>query len=255
MKRLIYIALVLTVVITGCKKNEQLLYHDIARIQLNDTATINSTFVYEPASTTRDTIYIQVNTIGKTTSNDREVKLTQVTEKNEPFPAVAGVQYVSMDDPSLKKLMVIKANAVSARIPVVLLRDTSLKNNSYRLRLQLTANDQFGLGEVQYRSIAIRFSDHLERFFSWRVDAGQAPAFYTFGKYSIGKHQFMIDVLHETIDEAWYQAASSIGALTNYQNLLKTALARFNSDPANIASGKAPLRETSSPSSLAISFP
>ena len=255
MKRLIYIALILTTVITGCKKNEQLLYHDIARVQLNDTATINSTFVYDPATVTRDTVYVQVNTIGKTANNDREVKLVQVTEENEPFPAVAGVHYVSLDDPSLKKLMVIKANAVSAMIPIVLLRDTSLKTNSYRLQLQLTANDQFGLGEVQYRSIAIRFSDHLERFFSWRVDASQAPAFITFGKYSIGKHQFMIDVLHETIDEAWYQAASSIGALTNYQNLLKTALAKFNSDPANIASGKAPLRETSSPNSLAITFP
>ena len=255
MKRLIYIALILIAAITGCKKNEQLLYNDIARVQLNDTATINSTFVYEPVTTTQDTVYVQVNTIGKTTSNDREVKLVQVTEKDEPFPAVAGVHYVSMDDPSLKKLMVIKANAVSALIPVVLLRDTSLKSNSYRLRLELTANDQFGLGEVQYRSIAIRFSDHLERFFSWRVDGTQAPAFFSFGKYSIGKHQFMIDVLHETIDEAWYQAASSIGALTNYQNLLKSALARFNSDPANIASGKAPLRETSSPNSLAISFP
>jgi len=65
----------------------------------------------------------------------------------------------------------------------------------------------------------------------------------------------MINVLHETIDEAWYQAASSIGALANYQNLLKGALAAFNSDPANIASGKAPLRETDSPNSLAISFP
>lgn len=255
MKRLIYIALILTAVISGCKKNEQLLYHDIARVQLNDTATINSTFVYESPTTTRDTVYVQVNTIGKIANNDREVKLVQVTEPDELFPAVAGVHYVSMDDPSLKKLRVIKANAVSAKIPVVLLRDTSLKSNSYRLRLELTANDQFGLGEVQYRSIAIRFSDHLERFFSWRVDANQAPAFITFGKYSMGKHQFMIDVLHETIDEAWYQTASSIGALTNYQNLLKSALARFNSDPANIASGKAPLRETSSPNSLAISFP
>jgi hypothetical protein len=255
MKRLIYIALMLTAAITGCKKNERLLYHDIARVQLNDTATINSTFVYEPVTTTKDTVYVQVNTIGKTTNHDREVKLVQVTEKGEPFPAVAGVHYVSMDDPSLKKLMVIKADAVSALIPVVLLRDTSLKSNSYRLRLELTANDQFGLGEVQYRRIAIRFSDHLERFFSWRVDAGQAPAFYTFGKYSTGKHQFMINVLHETIDEAWYQAASSIGALTNYQNLLKSALARFNNDPANIASGKAPLRETDSLNSLAISFP
>src|SRR5882762_10394200 len=100
MKRLIYIALILTAVITGCKKNEQLLYNDIARVQLKDTATLNSTFVYEPATTTKDTVYVQVNTIGKITNYDREVKLVQVTEKDEPFPAVAGVHYIPMDDPS-----------------------------------------------------------------------------------------------------------------------------------------------------------
>ncbi len=256
MKRLIYFSLIfLAAGLIGCSKADELLYEDIARVQMADTATVNSTFVYEPATKTRDTVYIQVNTIGKTTNYDRAVKLVQVAEKNEPNPAVPGVHYLAMDDPSLKSLMVVKANAVKALIPVVLLRDASLKNNSYRLRLELAANDQFDLGETQSQSRAIRFSDRLERFYSWRVDTYVAPAYGYFGKYSTRKHQYMVDVLHEQIDEAWYQAALSIGALTHYKNLIKEALAAYNSDPANIASGKAPMKETDDPNSLVITFP
>lgn len=256
MNRLISITLIsLVAVVTGCSKTDGLLYSDSARLQLGDTTTVSSTFVYEPAAKTRDTVYIQVNTIGKMAAYDREVTLVQVAEKNEPNPAVAGVHYVSMTDPSLKSQMVIKANTVSAMIPVVLLRDVSLKTKSIHLRLELAANDQFGLGELQKRSRAVIFSDRLERFYSWRTDAGASAAFVSFGKYSTRKHQFMIDVLHEQIDEAWFQAALSIGEIQHYKNFLKDKLNVFNTDPANIASGIAPMRETSDLTSPVITFP
>ncbi len=105
------------------------------------------------------------------------------------------------------------------------------------------------------QSKTIIFSDRLERFYSWRVDGTQAAAFNNFGKYSTRKHQFMVDILREQIDEAWYQAALSIGALQNYKNLLKDRLNAFNIDPVNIASGKAPMRETDVVGSPLITFP
>ncbi|HEY0177271.1 MAG TPA: DUF4843 domain-containing protein, partial [Pedobacter sp.] len=251
-----------------------LLYNDAARVQLNDTSTTNITFYYEPASVTRDTVYIQVNTIGGFTDYNRDVKLIQVPEYNysytrdpvtnqvidtiateKPYKAVAGVHYVAMDDPSLKDMVVVKAHQVTAQIPVILLRDTSLKTNSYRLRLQLVGNSEFGLGELKSAAVTIVFSDHLERFYSWRVDGYTASAYSSFGKYSIAKHQFMVDVLKVKIDEAWYQAILAMQAQSHYKNLLKEALSVFNNDPANIASGKAPLRETSSPNSPIVTFP
>ncbi|WP_293306795.1 DUF4843 domain-containing protein [Pedobacter sp. UBA5917] len=257
MKRLTYslAAILISVTAISCSKTQGLLYSDVARVQLNDTATVSSTFVYDAPTITRDTIYIQVNTIGEMANVDRAVKFVQVNNKTDLFPAVSGQHFVPFDDPSIKNLMVIKANTVKAKIPVILLRDASLKTNTYRLRLQLAANDQFALGEVQSRSTSILFSDRLERFYSWRVDNGAAPAFYTLGKYSTRKHQFMIDVLHEQIDEAWYQTMVNLGAQQHYGNTLKTALAKFNNDPVNIASGKAPLRETDEVGSLPITFP
>jgi hypothetical protein len=274
MKRLIYIIAILMAAASGCTKSEYLLFSDVARVQLSDTTTLSSTFIYDPATVTKDTVYILVSTIGGITNYDRPVKLVQVPEfdytyvrdpitnqitdtiaTERPFKAVAGTHYMDLADKSLESMMVVKADSVSALIPVVLLRDASLKTNSYRLRLQLVANKEFSLGEKNAREKTIVFSDRLERFFSWRVDATNAPAFNNFGKYSTGKHQFMMDVLKVNIDEAWYQAALAAQATGNYVNLLKGALTTFNNDPANIASGKAPLRETDSPASAVITFP
>lgn len=247
--------ILLSATYVGCKKADQLVYSDQARVQLSDTATLSQTFVYEPATVTRDTVYIRVNTIGEIKNVDRAVQLVQVPDGPAERTAKPGIHFVALDDPSLKSLMVIKANEVFAMIPVVLFRDTSLRTNSYRLRLQLAGNDQFGLGEGTLRSRAIQFSDRLERFFSWRFDTTVASAFNNFGKYSTRKHQFMIDVLGQQIDEAWYQAALLAGAAGHYKNVAKAELNTFNSNPANIASGAAPMRETSLPTSPLVTFP
>ena len=271
-KQLSILLAVLLVAATSCKKAQELLYSDINRVQLSDTAALNTTFVYDAATVTRDTIYMQVNTIGGISANERPVTLLQVPEYDysyvrdpvtnktdtikteKPFKAVAGVHYVDFKDPSVQSLMVIKANQASSLIPIILLRDASLKTESYRLRFELQTNSSFGLGEKKAIGRTILFSDRLERFYSWRFDNGTAPAFYSFGKYSTAKHQFMIDVIKANIDEAWYQAAVATGALSHYINYLKDALVKFNNDPGNIASGKAPLRETSAASSPLVTF-
>lgn len=274
MKRLIcYIAVVL-VITSGCKKADLLMYNDMARVQLNDTAAMSSTFIYEAPSVVKDTVYIRVNTIGGITNYDRPVKLEQVQEYDytyvrdpvtnvvidtiiteKPFTAQPGIHYVGLNDKGIAPMMVVKANEVFANIPIVLLRDASLKANTYRLRVQLAANSEFGLGEIKAREKTIIFSDRLERFYSWRVDNTTASAYNSFGKYSIGKHQFMIDVLKTNIDDEWFMAALNAGALGQYRTVLKEALTAYNADPANIASGKAPLRESDAPGSAAVTFP
>jgi hypothetical protein len=241
---------------------------------LRDTTSIAYTFVYEPEPVRQDTVFIKLNTIGDVANYNREVQLIQIPEytysyvpnaqdpkiidtiKTEmPNKAVPGKHYVPFDDPSLKNRMVVQADSVTALIPVILLRDPSLKNETCRLRVQLAASPDFGLGEVKAREITILFSDRLERFYSWRVDNYQASAYNTFGKYSINKHQFMIDILKIRIDEEWYQAVVALGAAQHYKNYLKEELEKFNNDPENIAAGKAPMRETGDPNSPIVFFP
>ncbi len=66
----------------------------------------------------------------------------------------------------------------------------------------------------------------------------------------------MIDVQNAMIDDDWYKAIAAAGAQTHYKNLFKKiALVVFNTDPANISSGKSPLRETSDPTSPVVTFP
>ena len=274
MKKYLFISFLLLALAAGCKRNEYLLFSDIARIQQADTTEITYTFIYTAPSVERDTVYIPVNTIGGITDKDRPVKLEQLTEYDytyvrdpvtnqitdtiateRPFKAVPGKHYVPFDDPSIASLMVVKANQPTASLPVILLRDPSLKENTWRLRVQLAANSEFEIGETRFTQRAIVFSDRLERFYSWRFDNGVAPAWGNFGNYSIRKHQFMIDVLGVQIDENWYQAILQAQATNHYKLLMKDALAAYNSDPANIASGKAPMRETDSPTSPLITFP
>lgn len=274
MKKYFCITFILLAVIGGCKKSDYLLYSDVARIQQADTSEMVFSFVYIDPAVTRDTFYIPVNTIGGITDKDRAVKLEQVSEYDytyvrdpitnqitdtiateRPFKAVAGQHYVAFDDPAVASLMVVKAKNAVDSLPVILLRDPTLKTNTWRLRVKLSANDQFAIGEKQAVERTLIFSDRLERFFSWRVDGYQAAAFSSFGNYSTRKHQFMVDLLKIPIDEVWYKAIEQAGAQTHYKILFREALAAFNADPANIASGKAPLRETDSPTSTVITFP
>ncbi len=123
------ISFIILAPVAGCKRNEYLLFSDIARIQQADTTEMTYTFVYEAPAVVRDTVYIPVNTIGGITDKDRPVKLEQITEytytyvrdpvtnqitdtiaTERPFKAVPGKHYVAFDDPSIASLMVIKAN-------------------------------------------------------------------------------------------------------------------------------------------------
>jgi hypothetical protein len=271
MKTLIYYTLIILLAAAACSQEDPMSFQGDARVQLNDTAILRHTFVYADATVQRDTIYIQINTIGETSDRDRRVKLVQIPEyavsyvtdpvTNEvtdtvitelPNKALPGVHYVPTDDPSLQALHVIKARAVTAMIPVILLRDATLKTDDYRLRLQIEASDDFLPGEKRMVARTILFSDRLVQPSFWDININ-----YTFGTYSLRKHQFMIDVSGERIDTEWYDTyvRNIVGAPQQYKNFFKVALNDFNNDPANIASGVAPLRESDNPGSPLITFP
>lgn len=274
MKKYSCIIVILLAITAGCKKADYMMYSGGVHIQLKDTLAMSYTFIYEDAAVTRDTVLIDLKTIGGIADHNRAVTVEQIPEYDitykydpttnkvtdstvtpKPYTAVAGKHYIPFTDKGAQAIMFIAADSATGKLPIILLRDTSLKTNSYRLRIRLTANDEFAIGEKYAIERTIIFSDKLERFDSWKVDNYTAPAYSYFGKYSTGKHQFMIDVLKTRIDEAWYQAIVAVQAPQHYKNLLRDALNAFNTDPANIASGKAPVRETSDPNSLVISFP
>lgn len=274
MKKYCCIIVLLLAIAVSCKKADYMLYNDGHRIQIADTTPLSYSFLYKDASVTRDTVYVQMNTIGGIVDYNRPITIEQIPEYDKtyvrdpatnkiidstitekPFKAIPGKHYISFTDPAVQNLMVVRADSAIDKLPVILIRDADLKTNSYRLRIKLIANDEFAIGETKQVERTIVFSDRLERFESWKTDISSSPAFVSFGKYSTGKHQFMIDVLKVRIDEEWYKAIIAAGAVQHYKVLLRDALAAFNADPANIAAGKAPVHETSDPASPIITFP
>lgn len=258
--------------LVSCQKSEIPVYSGDTLVQLKDTIPQGYTFLYEPSAISRDTLWIPITVIGGKTAYDRAVSLIQVQEYRDSliydqsgkqigkesvpvlFTAIPGKHYIAFDQPTMKELLIVKAGQVEALLPIILLRDPSLKDNSYRLRLSFAENDNFRLGDSKLLEKLVQFSDRYERFYSWRFDNFNAPAFGTFGKYSQRKHEFIYETLGEPITEEWYQALAKEGAQNHYQNIMREALFIFNSTPENISSGKAPMRETDDEKSPLITF-
>ena len=95
-----------------------------------------------------------------------------------------------------------------------MLRDASLKDNEYYLSLQLSENDEFKIGgvkkDVEYM---ITFADKLIKPSFW--DKSYQGA-YTFGDYSTRKHEFMIEISGDIIDDGWWDKITGITGLRDY---------------------------------------
>ena len=245
----------------SCKENSALEYENDPALYFENTTygqrdSIAHTFFIQPDDQMRDTVFIEILTMGYPTDSDRPFILEQ-TNAGQPGSAIAGKHFVAFDSEEARKLMVIPAGEVSANIPIILLRDVSLKEEIYYLTLQLIENDEFKIGgvtkDVEY---AITFADKLIKPNFW--DLPYQGSYY-FGKYSMRKHEFMIEVAGGKIDDEWwrslYGASSVTGLLAYYQSKFKTELDKYNSDPENIANGLAPMREiVGDPTSNLVTF-
>lgn len=255
----------------SCQEAEQMLFNGVARVQMDEDNEQKVDFYYQDNSILRDTVYLTVNTIGDPEDRVRRIALEQITEYDityqydnkgnvvdstvteKPNKAVPGVHYVPMDAPEMESLLVIQPNAVTAEIPVIILRDASLKEEEYRLCLQLKSTDDFLLGERDHLSGAIVMADKLSKPNFWTSTVES----YYFGTYSTRKYEFMYEVAGEKIDDEWYDRLLEDRAeLYFFCDKFKSALEEYNNDPENIAQGLAPMREDQSdPNSPRIVFP
>lgn len=259
--------------VTGCQEANLMLYQDEPRVYFGSYSRGESISFYYAADDIRtDTVYISVQTMGGPRNYDRPVSFKQVTKldidyvmengivvdstvSENPYNAVPGKHFMPFDHEDIRELMVIPASEVSARIPVILLRDPSLKENEYYLNFELIENDEFKLGGAKEdMGFEINFADKLIKPNFWDTVMKD----YYWGAYSTRKHEFMIEVSGERIDDEWWNSKVNgvTGAISYYQNKFKAALNAFNSDPQNIESGVAPLREIENdPTSNLIVFP
>lgn len=259
----IYLFTILLLFLISCNESELMQYKDVPRVYLGGyERQASRTFYYDSEEVIRDTVYIYVETMGGPKEYNRSISFKQMTiydieyviENGQkidstitenPHNAVAGKHFLAFDNDEAKKMMIIPANEVNAKIPVVLFRDLSLKNDEYYLKLQLVENEEFKIGgEQKDVEFTITFADKLIKPNFWGNNP-YAGGYWLFKEYSTRKHKFMIDVTGERIDDDWYNTKvyGINGASNYYQAKFRTALDKFNNDPENIRSGAAPMRE------------
>ena len=221
--------------LTSCEKDLPLydtpdnrLYFDIYGVT-GDTL-VNYSFYYN-TGIQKDTVWIKLHTIGFASDANRPFELEQVlTGEND---AQAGVQYVAFDNPEVQKYYYIPAGQATARVPVIVLRDASLKQKQYMLKFKIKPNREFIEGFQGKRTMYITISDFLSKPSGWGYYCN-----YLFGEYGIAKHQFMIEATGKKWDSAYLNeihVESNMGdrdsGLMNYLNgFLRNALSEYNAE-------------------------
>ncbi|MDE5610974.1 MAG: DUF4843 domain-containing protein [Odoribacter sp.] len=273
MKKIFIVLYVFLVLVeTGCHEADYVLFNDIARVQMSGDEEVLYDFFYKDRNTVmRDTVYLTVHTIGDPEGRARRIVLEQIPEYDvdyqydnkgnlidsvvteKPNKAVAGVHYVAMNSEEMQPLLFVAPGAVSVQVPVILLRDASLRTEEVRLCLKLVATEDFQLGEASQLSRTIIFADKLSKPSKWNASIDR----YYFGTYSARKHEFMYSVAGEKIDDEWFTwVMMDFAELTYFKNKFKNALEKYNADPENIAQGLAPMREVQDdPKSALVVFP
>ena len=245
-------AVLLLAAMWSCKKEEIMLFSDVNRINFADSLTQTHTFYYDDQTVTEYKFMLRVNTIGDVVNYPREVKLVQVPEYDVTYVRdnenniidTVYTEIANMARPGVHYRFdadewIVPAGANTAMIPVTLLRDASLGTNIIRLRVGIVPSEDFQSGEVKAREKTITFSDQLLRPAFWNQNT-----ITILGNWSVRKHAFMIETSGKRIDQEWYDTEYNItGGSQYWDNFFNRKLAEFNADPANIASGEAPLKD------------
>lgn len=212
--------------LTSCEKDLEVYNTETCRLNfyynLNSRSDFNESlarsaysFIYGDADRQRDTLWFDVQTMGFTSDSDRPVTLQQLpTEGNQ---AVPGKHYVAFDDPSVSHLYVIPAGKATTKLPVIILRDPSLKNESVTLKFGFMENDFFKLGFKEFSTRLIEMTDMLSEPSKWN-EAYPIPGLERyfpryanhmsdfFGVYGVVKHQFLIEQTGKKWDDEYIES-------------------------------------------------
>ena len=180
MKRRIYYVLALAILpFASCNQNDLKLINDIARIQFSSPIAIYTTaystmdttktytFFYNAETIRQDTVFFDIYTSGNISEKDRPFSLQQVQVKGAAN-AIPGTDYKAFTDPTIKSAYIIKAGQAHATVPIILLRSISQKTTILTLKITITANENFQLGEESCLWRKVIFTDSVSKPASWR---------------------------------------------------------------------------------------
>lgn len=285
MKKLIYLVVaIVSFGATACQEQDPMMFEDSARVQFTSAVDDYSySFIWSDKSVTSAVVKLPIRIIGGPKDVERTLNVVQVDEFDVTYqydnkgyvidstvtpkanPATAGLHYVPFDDPEAQQVLKVKAGVVQDSLSIIVKRDPSLTDTKVRLRVRIQDSEDFLVGESKYLERTIVISDMLEQPTGWYYKNyyTYSAAYSYLGNYSVPKHELMIKVLQELqgsnsrVDDEWINKGNADPTVFVYWRAkFVEALEKFNNDPANIASGAAPLKENpNDPSSTLVSFP
>lgn len=214
------------------------------------TQTLN--FYYMNDTVTRDTVWFKIVSLGSVPSRDYHVKVIECKTNSNALidmkNAESGIHYVPFDNPGLQKMMVLHKGALLDQIPVVVLRDKSLKDESRRIVMRIADSDDVKAadqhpdthGDVAF--VALYISDGLAQPTSW----GTAFFLGTYGKV---KHDFIIRHSGKKWDDSFIKSLDN-NSKTYFLYKFKNELAQENRE--RVAKGLPVLTEKNG---TAVEFP
>lgn len=233
-----YLILFITVLTISCDNEKYNFYEGEAYIQFGpepyriynggydyrDTVKTFS-FAYSNESVKQDTIFFDIYAIGGIKPYDRVFKLEQMMIK-ESENAISEVHYKSFESSELASHYVIQKDSIHARVPIVMLRDESLKEKEFTLQFQVVSNKEFKTAETRLLWRRLIFADKMVKPNKW----DQLERYYL-GKYSVTKHKWMIEITKEKWDNEFVdELNSSITMSSFWNNFLKFELIKLNKE-------------------------
>lgn len=252
--------MLLAILFASCEKDLQVysdstcrlnFYYDIESVSSFKESMARSTysFVYGSSGVERDTLWYEMETMGFVADHDRAITLVQVDSVGVTN-AVAGKHYVSFDDPSVAHYYVVPAGKARVKVPVIILRDASLKNETVVLKFKIEPNAEFEQGYSALQARVVQFTDQLSEPSKWSYGFPDSDySSYTvslsdyFGAYGVVKHQFLIEQTGEKWDDDYIEKLMT-GDSNYLMYLLRKMSKRLDEVNAERASrGEGPLTE------------
>lgn len=198
-------------------------------------STLRKSFIYDPVDMIRDTVFVPVNSMGFIRDYDRYFKVEQVLENPDSvYNAEPGVHYVSFDDPGVSCMMYIPAGKMEAYVPVIALRDSTMKDTITVLHLRIIPCEDFLPGDPDRIDQTVELADQLVKpTRGWET---------FFGVYGFEKHRFLIEHFDMKFDDETmeiFMADIQYGRYINSR--AKNLLAEENAERE--ARGEGPLTE------------
>ncbi|WP_321285431.1 DUF4843 domain-containing protein [uncultured Sunxiuqinia sp.] len=150
-------------------------------------------FFHDDESRTRDTVYLSLASVGAIPNKDLKIDFEAFDSDTMSYPerieentlmAEAGKHYVSFDSEEMQNLLIFHGDIMQDTVPLIVLRDPSMKNNTYRLTIRLATTEDAQVADPIENRVVIYITDRVSKPSNWSL--------WDFGAYGDVKMAFMI---------------------------------------------------------------